>query len=116
MKIASVAASSKSSLAGARLLCARRSDGAPPNGGHPDEVLWAFRGCYGTIWLLVLGLSVITQSHINAGAFGLFGFPIIALVYAGIRIGADPPSEVPWLRRRVAELEQEIARRSLGDS
>jgi hypothetical protein len=71
-----------------------------------------FAAAYGTIWLLLLGLSLITQSHINAGAFGLFGFPVIALVYALIRIGTDQsPNEVQWLRQRVAELEQELARR-----
>jgi hypothetical protein len=68
-------------------------------------------------WLIMLGLSLITQSHINAGAFGLFGFPIIALVYALIRVGADQsPSEIQWLRQRVAELEQEIARRSISEN
>jgi hypothetical protein len=76
-----------------------------------------FATAYGTIWLLLIGLSLITQSHINAGAFGLFGFPIIALVYALIRIGTDQsPTEVRWLRQRVAELEQELARHSISDS
>ena len=76
-----------------------------------------FAAAYGTIWLLLLGLSVITQSHINAGPFGLFGFPIIALFYALIRLGADQSAnEVRWLRQRVAELEQELARRGISDS
>jgi hypothetical protein len=76
-----------------------------------------FAAAYGTIWLLMLGLSLITQSRIDAGAFGLCGFPIIAFVYALIRIGADQsPSEVRWLRQRVAELEQELDRRPISDS
>jgi hypothetical protein len=75
-----------------------------------------FAAAYGTIWLLLLGCSLITQSHINAGPFGLFGFPIIAFVYALIRVGTDQAAnEVRWLRRRVAELEQELARRALSD-
>jgi hypothetical protein len=76
-----------------------------------------FAAAYGTIWLLMLGLALITQSHINAGTFGLFGFPIIAFVYALIRIGADQsPSVVQCLRQRVSELERELARRSISDS
>jgi hypothetical protein len=76
-----------------------------------------FAAAYGTIWLLLLGLSLITQSHIDAGPFGLCGFPIIALIYALIRIGTDQsPNEVRWLRQRVAELEQDLARRSISDS
>jgi len=75
-----------------------------------------FAAAYGTIWLFMLGLSLITQSHINAGAFGLFGFPIISFVYAFIQRGADQsPSEIRLLRQRVAELEQELARRSITD-
>lgn len=40
---------------------------------------------YGTIWLLLLTFSLLIQEHINTGPFGLFGFPVIALVYAFIR-------------------------------
>jgi hypothetical protein len=76
-----------------------------------------FAAAYGTIWLLLLGLSLITQSHIDAGAFGIFGFPIIALVYALIRLGTDQsPNEVWSLQQRVAMLEQELARRSSSES
>jgi hypothetical protein len=76
-----------------------------------------FAAAYGTFWLLLLGLALITRSHIDAGPFGLFGFPIIALVYALIRVGTDQsPNEVRWLRQRVVELEQELARRLISDS
>ena len=75
-----------------------------------------FAAAYGTIWLLLLGLALITQSHVDAGAFGFFGFPLISLVYAWIRAANDSPrSEVQRLRQRVAELEEELARRSDGD-
>jgi len=48
-----------------------------------------FTSGYGTIWIVLLGCSLITQSHIDAGMFGLIGFPIIALIYAGIRRSMD---------------------------
>ena len=35
----------------------------------------------------MLGCSVVLQKHIATGAFGMFGFPVIALVYAFIRWG-----------------------------
>jgi hypothetical protein len=74
-----------------------------------------FAAAYGTIWLLLLGVSLITRSHINAGAFGLFGFPVIALIYAIIQGNTDPSAEeVRWLRQRVVELEREQARGSGG--
>jgi len=45
-----------------------------------------FAAAYGTCWLLMVVLAVVTQSHIDAGVFGLVGFPLIALFYAVIRI------------------------------
>ena len=83
-----------------------------------------FAAAYGTMWLFLLGLGLITQSNINAGAFGLFGFPVIALIYAFIRLGSDPSSnEVEErhqrlhqrLLQRVAELEEELRRSSSSD-
>jgi hypothetical protein len=44
-----------------------------------------FAAAYGTMWLVVVLLAVITQSHIETGLFGLIGFPIIALIYAAVR-------------------------------
>jgi hypothetical protein len=75
-----------------------------------------FAAAYGTIWLVLLGLSVISQTRINTGAFGLIGFPVIALVYAFIRLGSEPsPDENMRLQqrllRRVAELEEELQQR-----
>src|ERR1700730_7201124 len=55
----------------------------------PMKFYGHFAAAYGTIWLLLLGLSLITRSHIDAGAFGLCGFPVIALVYVLIRMGTD---------------------------
>lgn len=64
---------------------------------------------YGTVWLLMLFVALITRSNIQTGAFGVFGFPIIALVYAFIRKGAGPgrgrEDDIAELRRRIAEME-----------
>ena len=54
-----------------------------------------FTSGYGTLWLVLLGLGLVTQSHIDAGLFGLFGFPIIALIYASIRRSKDAEIETP---------------------
>lgn len=52
-----------------------------------------FTSGYGILWLLLLGCSLITRSRIDAGVFGLFGFPVIALVYALIRRSRDSENE-----------------------
>jgi hypothetical protein len=76
-----------------------------------------FAAAYGTIWLLLLVAALLTQSHIDAGAFGIFGFPIIALVYALIRLSTDQSAnELQGLRQRVVALERELAHRSISDS
>ena len=48
-----------------------------------------FTSGYGTLWLILLGLGLITQSHIDAGIFGLIGFPIISAIYVWIRRAND---------------------------
>lgn len=45
-----------------------------------------FAAAYGTFWLIMMLLAVVTQSHIDAGLFGFIGFPIISLIYAVIRV------------------------------
>jgi hypothetical protein len=45
-----------------------------------------FAAAYGTCWFVLLLVAVLTQSHIDTGAFGLFGFPLIGVCYATIRI------------------------------
>ncbi len=66
-----------------------------------------FAAAYGTFWLVILGAAVLTQSNVNAGEFGLYGFPLIALLYAFARMMMAPqaPGEVAQLRERVARLE-----------
>lgn len=68
-----------------------------------------FAAAYGTIWLALLFAALVSRSHIDAGEFGLFGFPVIALIYAFVRMSAAnaQKSEVDELRRRLARLERE---------
>jgi thiosulfate reductase cytochrome b subunit len=47
------------------------------------KLFWLhFTSAYGTIWFVLLILALITQSNIRTGEFGLFGFPVLAAVYA----------------------------------
>ena len=58
------------------------------------------------IWLILLGFSLLIQSHIDAGLFGLIGFPIIAAIYASIRHANDlkaTSQEIVALPPRMAE-------------
>ena len=48
-----------------------------------------FAAAYGTIWLVLMLLAICTGTHINAGIFGLVGFPVLALVYAFVRRAQD---------------------------
>ena len=48
-----------------------------------------FTSGYGVLLLILLGLSLITRSHIDAGLFGLIGFPVIAAIYAWVRRSKD---------------------------
>lgn len=69
-----------------------------------------FAAAYGTIWLGMLLIAVLGRKHVNAGEFGLWGFPVIALFYALIRSGSanDLEDEVWELRQRVQELEEQL--------
>jgi hypothetical protein len=73
-----------------------------------------FAAAYGTIWFCLMLAAVVSQSHINAGAFGLYGFPVIALIYAIIRsfAASDHASELELLRGRVRRLEAELSDRT----
>lgn len=65
-----------------------------------------FTSGYGTLWLVLLCLGLITQTHIDAGLFGLFGFPIISVIYAAIRRSKDSESfraEAAFLPPRMTE-------------
>ena len=66
-----------------------------------------FAAAYGTLWLLLFLAALLSQSHIDAGEFGFFGFPILAIFYAVLRVmgAGGKSSEVAELRERVAHLE-----------
>jgi hypothetical protein len=63
-----------------------------------------FSSAYGTIWLALFVVSFVTQSHINTGAFGLCGFPLLALGYALYRRSTDED--------QLAELERQNLKHS----
>jgi hypothetical protein len=72
-----------------------------------------FASAYGTFWFCLMLLALLTQKHINAGEFGFFGFPILAFLYALIRMGAAASAggDVEFLKERIRWLEAELARR-----
>ena len=58
-----------------------------------------------------------TQKHIDAGPFGLFGFPIIAFFYAVFRslLARDTSAEIRSLKEHVRWLQQELEFRDRTD-
>ena len=77
-----------------------------------------FAAAYGTFWLVMLLMALVSQSHIDAGMFGMCGFPILAIIYAAIRTFSvttgTPPFEDEDLRtlRSIDDaLADRIARR-----
>ena len=70
-----------------------------------------FAAAYGTCWLVLLALALVTQSHIDTGLFGFIGFPVIGLVYAVWRKADEPTTEtqdeLQRLQDRIARLERE---------
>ena len=64
-----------------------------------------FASAYGTFWLVLMAAAVIGQTHIDAGAFGLIGFPVIAGLYAVVRLQQPTPEsvEIARLRRQMAD-------------
>ena len=44
-----------------------------------------FAAAYGSCWLLLFLCAFVTQSRIDLGELGLFGFPAISAVYAYLR-------------------------------
>jgi hypothetical protein len=65
-----------------------------------------FAACYGTFWALMMTAAVIGQTHINAGAFGLWGFPVLALLYACCKTNTVDTEVL--LQKRIYELEDTI--------
>lgn len=48
-----------------------------------------FSSGYGTCWLILFAVALLTQSHINTGIIGLIGFPVIGAIYAFVRRSGD---------------------------
>lgn len=84
-----------------------------------------FAAAYGTIWLVLFSVALLTQSHIDAGMFGMCGFPVIAGMYAAVRVfldnseqhyqeqeegivDRDVPSDVNMLRAEIERLQHEL--------
>jgi hypothetical protein len=53
-----------------------------------------FTSAYGMIWMILLGTAFLVQEHLDAGLLGLFGFPLIAAIYALIRRAKDNAIEL----------------------
>jgi hypothetical protein len=72
-----------------------------------------FAACYGTCWLILFGLALVTSSRIDAGVFGALGFPALALLYAlfAASVRAAPADEAAFLRHEVESLRRELAAR-----
>ena len=68
-----------------------------------------FAAAYGTFWLVVLLAFILTQKSVDTGPFGVWGFPVIAFIYALIRVGGenDPWDEIDRLREHIRVLEEE---------
>ena len=60
----------------------------------------------------MLFFALISQSHIDAGAFGLFGFPVVAIIYGILRGNAikgriqDTAKSIESLKEAVILAEQ----------
>ena len=44
-----------------------------PGGVSMKQFYGHFAAAYGTIWFALMAVAVVSQSHVNAGAFGLYG-------------------------------------------
>jgi cbb3-type cytochrome oxidase subunit 1 len=77
-----------------------------------SKFYYDFAAAYGSFWLAVMGIAVLTQSHVNAGAFGMFGFTLIAAIYALVKNPVtlsrtnNAEDEIQQLNDRIARLEQ----------
>jgi hypothetical protein len=69
-----------------------------------------FAAAYGTCWLVMLIFSLVSQSHINTGAFGVFGFPVIGLIWAFVKLSMykSEQDRDQMLDRRLRRLERDF--------
>lgn len=52
-----------------------------------------FAAALGSLWIFFFLIALLTQSHVNLGTLGFFGFPIVSAIYAHFRMKADPRLE-----------------------
>ncbi len=57
-----------------------------------------FAAAYGSCWLVLFMVAFITQSRIDLGELGFFGFPAISVVYAYYRFNGNPQLESAIVR------------------
>jgi hypothetical protein len=69
-----------------------------------------FAAAYGTFWLALIFIALVTQSHINAGEFGFYIVPILCLIYATVVVKPKPPvpPQPEDLNKKIADLEAKI--------
>lgn len=69
-----------------------------------------FASAYGTFWFVACAFAFVTQSNVQLGALGYIGFPVIAFIYALIRITAsENQSETIFkLKVRVKALSKKL--------
>src|SRR5262245_12059134 len=69
-----------------------------------------FAAAYGTFWFALFVAAVVTQTRVDAGAFGFCGFPIIAFFYAVFRslLARDTSAEIRSLKEHVRWLQREL--------
>ena len=52
-----------------------------------------FAAAFGSLWIFFFLIAFLTQSRVNLGSLGFFGFPIVSAIYAHLRMKADPRLE-----------------------
>lgn len=68
-----------------------------------------FAAAYGSCWLLLFLCALVTQSSVNLGKLGFFGFPAISAVYAYFRFKKDPRLETAidktgrWIDQQISK-------------
>jgi hypothetical protein len=72
-----------------------------------------FAAMFGTIWFLMTFIAVVGQTSVNAGSFGLYGFPLISLLFALFMTYVEKnKSQVstrePSLEKKLADVEEKL--------
>ena len=73
-----------------------------------------FAAAYGTLWLLMFIIVILTQSSVKLGGFGMIGFPLISFTWAIIMRSSGKATmkneilndqQLEELRQKIAEVE-----------